>query len=706
MKSSKLLSCLIAVVLAFGIAVAGIGCLVTAFTLKPVDMPAVILVCALCAASCGVCFSTKRLWWLPALPAALLIGYLIRTGTLLQELEALLFRISGFYNMAYGWGTVRWSGAELGHVPVTGGLALMAAVVAAATSWVVCRRKSAFFAVALGFLPLAACFVVTDTIPDEGWVMLLLGCFCLLALTQSVRRRDPKGAVRLTALLLVPVVLASSLLLWLNPKNGYEAQMKAVQQTLLSWLRDLPFVMSTPDGELTISVDGIPGTQVDLSSVGPKLPLHYAVMDVTAEKGGIIYLRGQSFDTYDGLSWSASSLSSGEDKRFPFYMVENGEISISTRSTHGMLYVPYYISGRYYLLDGYMVNTDGKREYSFVQMKPDPERGTHVNYVGIGSYDHILEQCLRLPEATKVRAETILAQSGIRLDDYNTSKSMAQAIADFVSQSAQYDLQTLPMPKGERDFAMWFLEESDTGYCVHFASAATVLLRAVGIPARYVTGYMFEAQSGKRVTVRSNTAHAWVEYYDTYSGWTVLDATPGEWMEETEQTQPQDTTPVATPPATQPPTRPLPMESTPEDTQTAETEPAEGNDEPVIDGEKVDLGPLWTALKYLLCIMGVAAAVAGQYKVRLDLRRKKMHTGHPNQKALARWRYAIRMSRVTKVALPEELETLAEKAKFSQHTLTAQELKAFDVWLQQAQLALHSKPWPVRFAIKLIWAIE
>lgn len=703
---SKLLSCLIAVMLAFCVALAGAGCLVTAFSLVPVDMQTVVLVCGVCSAVCGICFSTKRFWWLPALPAALLIGYLIRSGTLLQETEALLTKITRYYDMAYGCGTIGWSGEELGHIPVTGGLAAISALTAAVVAWVICRRGSAFFAIAFGFLPLAACFVVTDTIPEAGWVFLLLTCFAMIALTQSVRKRDPRGAVRLTAMLLVPVVLASGLLFWLNPKDGYEAKMNTAQQTLLSWLQDLPFVVTTPEGELTISVDGVPNTQVNLSAIGPKFPLHYAVMDVTSEKGGVIYLRGQSFDSYDGLNWSASAVSGGEDKYFPFYMVEDGEISISTRSTHGMLYVPYYISERYYFLDGYMVNADGKREYSFVQMKPDPEKEAHVNYVGWGSYNHILQQCLRLPAETRVRAENVLAQSGIRLDDYDTSKSMAQAIANFVSQSAQYDLQTLPMPKGEMDFAMWFLEESDTGYCVHFASAATVLLRAAGIPARYVTGYMFEAQPGKRVTVRSNAAHAWVEYFDTYSGWTVLDATPGEWREETEQTQPQETQPVVTEPATEPPTRPLPIETVPEDTRPAVTEPTEDNDTPVIDDEKVNLEPLWTALKYLLLIGCAVAVAAGQYRVRIALRRKKMQTGYPNQKALARWRYAIRMSRLTKLETPEELELLAEKAKFSQHTLTAQELKVFDIWLQQARLALAQKPWVVRLVIKLIWAIE
>ena len=50
-------------------------------------------------------------------------------------------------------------------------------------------------------------------------------------------------------------------------------------------------------------------------------------------------------------------------------------------------------------------------------------------------------------------------------------------IADWVSHRAKYDLSTGKMPSGEEDFALWFLNEADTGYCTHYATAATVLLR-------------------------------------------------------------------------------------------------------------------------------------------------------------------------------------------------------------------------------------
>lgn len=725
MKHEKWLSCLIGAALAFGIALAGAGCLVTAFRLEPVDMGAVTGLCGLCAVICAVCFSFRRGWPVPAALAAVLIGYFAREGTLALETESLLHKVTTFYHMGYGWGTVGWSGIELAAVPVTGGLVLIGAVVSAAVSWAVCRRKGAFFAVALGFLPLGACFVVTDSIPQEGWLFLMFACFALLLLTQSVRRQDPKAAVRLTALLLVPVVLVSALLFRANPRDGHKVRMETAQQTLLSWLNGLPFVVTTPEGNLTISVDGMAAAQVDLSAVGPKTQMQYAVMDVVAQNGGLIYLRGQSLDSYDGLSWKASPVSTGEDMYFPTENLQSaGQLTVSVRMPQSRRYVPYYISS-YALTDGAVANEGGTQEYDYQVMVPK-EGYRHIpSSLTVDKNSPILHQCLQLPDETREAAEAILedifGHTALPRDTifYGDTADRAEQICDYVRASAWYSLDTQQMPENEKDFAIWFLQESESGYCVHFASALAVLLRSAGIPARYVTGYTFEARSGSRVTVRADKAHAWVEYLDPNTGWTVLDATPAQWMEETGtepvETEPDETEPTQTEPDETEPTETGPTETKPapiQGTEPTETQPPDATEPTSVTGgaspgekPKADRRWLWTALKTAAWMAGIAGVLAGQYWLRLRRRRRKMETGHPNQRALARWRYARRMARLIKAEPPQELEFLAEKAKFSQHTLTVQELMEFDLWLQEARKTLNEKPWYRRLAIKLIWAV-
>jgi transglutaminase-like putative cysteine protease len=73
-----------------------------------------------------------------------------------------------------------------------------------------------------------------------------------------------------------------------------------------------------------------------------------------------------------------------------------------------------------------------------------------------------------------------------------------------------------------------FLLRKKAGYCEYFASAAVVLLRAQGIPARYVKGVRVRPESfvGGHYVVRESDAHAWIEAYVAGRGWVEEDPTP------------------------------------------------------------------------------------------------------------------------------------------------------------------------------------
>jgi len=86
---------------------------------------------------------------------------------------------------------------------------------------------------------------------------------------------------------------------------------------------------------------------------------------------------------------------------------------------------------------------------------------------------------------------------------------------------------TLEPPLLGRNSVDEFLFDSRLGYCEHFASAFVVLMRALDVPARIVTGY----QGGETnpvdgfMTVRQSDAHAWAEVWITGRGWTRIDPT-------------------------------------------------------------------------------------------------------------------------------------------------------------------------------------
>lgn len=72
-----------------------------------------------------------------------------------------------------------------------------------------------------------------------------------------------------------------------------------------------------------------------------------------------------------------------------------------------------------------------------------------------------------------------------------------------------------------------FLFNTQKGFCEHYASAFTVMMRLAGIPARVVTGYQggWFNNIGSYLLVRQSDAHAWSEVWVEGSGWTRIDPT-------------------------------------------------------------------------------------------------------------------------------------------------------------------------------------
>lgn len=72
-----------------------------------------------------------------------------------------------------------------------------------------------------------------------------------------------------------------------------------------------------------------------------------------------------------------------------------------------------------------------------------------------------------------------------------------------------------------------FLFDTRRGFCEHYSSSMTFLLRAAGVPARIVTGYQGGEinTAGNYVQVRQMDAHAWVEYWLPELGWQRVDPT-------------------------------------------------------------------------------------------------------------------------------------------------------------------------------------
>lgn len=711
MRRDKIISGLIAWLLALVTALAGIGCIVTGFDLDIAEEWASIhLFCAMFAAIAAVCCSFR--WGAPVMTVLSLALLVLFRKAVAMSAAVLLYRISYLFDAAYGWGIVNPTiPPEFGtmgvvypitQIPLAPALIVIGCMVISAICWVVCSRRWVGFGLLAGLAPLMLCCVVTDTVPEVQCLSFLIGSLMLLTITQLVRKLDIRSGNRLTALALIPVLLLSMVLPQLAQAEDRHRQAQQLQDQLLGLLNGWSGTgIEDPSDVITESVD--------LSTVGPMFMGTGVKLYVDVDYEGALYLRGTAYDTYTGTTWEALADTAGE-RGWPYSGIDPvGTLTITLAGgTTQRRYFPYYTKGQgwtQYLDHGTLKQEEAVRSYSFDFYTSDEA----LNHLFTPLSFEETETYLALPRNTRLAAERILIE--IFAEDHPSSQIMQAAlIGQYVSHSASYDLQTEAMPQDATDFAIWFLQNSNTGYCVHFASAATILLRAAGIPARYVTGYLTYA-TGEAFAVTGEQAHAWVEYLHPTRGWTVLEATPGilQQIQPSEPTEPpsEETTEPSedTSEPTEDTTEPSEESTTPSEDTTV---PSEGTTLPSPtgphsggQGEEWDLTWIW----YILWVLLAWSLLALQHRLRRRLRRKWLMKGDEKQRALRRWRYVRRTVRILKLPHPEHLQALAEKAVFSQHTLTEEELEQFDLWLQKAKRHLLTKPWPIRLALWFIYAI-
>jgi hypothetical protein len=131
---------------------------------------------------------------------------------------------------------------------------------------------------------------------------------------------------------------------------------------------------------------------------------------------------------------------------------------------------------------------------------------------------------LVVPEDVRRRLASLAATIGP--PEASPSETIA-AIIRALREKHAYTLEPGPAPTGVDPVESFLLGER-AGHCELFASAAVLLLRVRGIPARYVTGFRGGEWNavGGYVAVRDDRAHAWAEAFVPDVGWLRVDATP------------------------------------------------------------------------------------------------------------------------------------------------------------------------------------
>jgi transglutaminase-like putative cysteine protease len=132
-------------------------------------------------------------------------------------------------------------------------------------------------------------------------------------------------------------------------------------------------------------------------------------------------------------------------------------------------------------------------------------------------YTHLPEE---LPERVYELAQEITA-------GHDTKYDKLKAIEAYLITNYSYSMDSQKVPEGG-DFMDYFLFESKKGYCTSYATAMAVLGRCIGIPTRYVEGFIarFETRDEDYMyLIKNSSAHAWAEAYIEGVGWIPFEAT-------------------------------------------------------------------------------------------------------------------------------------------------------------------------------------
>ncbi len=138
----------------------------------------------------------------------------------------------------------------------------------------------------------------------------------------------------------------------------------------------------------------------------------------------------------------------------------------------------------------------------------------------LGEHD---SRWLRLPSGFNPRT-LALSQSWRQRYGDDHAAIVRAALALFHDGGFRYTLAPAPLGRNAMDD---FLFDTREGFCEHYASAFTVLMRAAGIPARVVTGYQggYWNELANYLLVRNSDAHAWSEVWLAGRGWVRVDPT-------------------------------------------------------------------------------------------------------------------------------------------------------------------------------------
>lgn len=146
--------------------------------------------------------------------------------------------------------------------------------------------------------------------------------------------------------------------------------------------------------------------------------------------------------------------------------------------------------------------------------------------------EYVYDTYLDVPISIKSTLAELLGEAEIASGEKHVSYADAKQNILYVLSSQFTYSEELGVNWNGTDFIYEFLKITEAGYSVHYASAAAMMFRYYGIPARYVEGYLITPKdadamtAGEAYILDDSHSHAWVEFYQDGIGWLPFEVTP------------------------------------------------------------------------------------------------------------------------------------------------------------------------------------
>ena len=536
----------------------------------------------------------------------------------------------------------------------TGLFVFISAILSAVFTISLIRYKRILIPSLLSMVLLVPCFILVNTLPSLVCLFIAIASLIALYISKNTRKFRPSQGGVIAAISFGIMLVVMTILLAFNPIEKYERF--DWQENLLQSIEN---GFNIDDGRKTSTekklneIKGSLEEKENLNDISPLTQTHTPVMTVTSAVGGNIYLKGTAYADYRDNIWSI--ISDNDAARYPQdfvpFTATIGNNALTDTRVHMLneskiAYVPYFLESL----------PDNLNSVADVCVKNDTDKNefnySHYPFYAENTYRYnnsteaenyktfVYDTYLEIPRKTQIELRRIADQEGF-LDSELTASEKIEMVKNYISSSKPYSLKTPKMPSG-KDFATWFLNESDTGYCVHFATAGTLMLRA------------------------------WVEYYSDTAGWIPLECTPSSFQPAryvgsqranggiTDTTQPTTVEPTTAPTA---PTNGTVSHSTKSKNDIKSS---------------FEFNGFTIAMMSLGIVVLALIAIFSRRIIIIKKRKQRFETGRNNKRAICIYKGLKNLTKISHLLITDEVKSVYEKARFSNHTISDDELKIIE----------------------------